>query len=114
MGDLFLPLEGLIDFDAERERLAKELKKIEKEIEKAEAKLNNPKFAERAPAEVLEEQRERLTEWQAKRDQINEASEIFPPDEICRDKTNAGNGRRGGQGGWGDHVAQPLRHKKNQ
>ena len=73
MGDLFLPLEGLIDFDAERERLAKELKKIEKEIEKAEAKLNNPKFAERAPAEVLEEQRERLTEWQAKRDQINEA-----------------------------------------
>ena len=73
MGDLFLPLEGLIDFDAERERLAKELKKTEKEIEKAEAKLNNPKFAERAPAEVLEEQRERLTEWQAKRDQINEA-----------------------------------------
>ena len=73
MGDLFLPLEGLIDFDAERERLAKELKKIEKEIEKAEAKLNNPNFAERAPAEVLEEQRERLTEWQAKRDQINEA-----------------------------------------
>ena len=37
MGDLFLPLEGLIDFDAERERLAKELKKTEKEIEKAEA-----------------------------------------------------------------------------
>ena len=73
MGDLFLPLEGLIDFDAERERLAKELKKIEKEIEKAEAKLNNPKFAERAPAEVLEEQRERLSEWQAKRDQVNEA-----------------------------------------
>ena len=75
IGDLYLPLEGLIDFDAERERLAKELKKIEKEIEKAESKLNNPKFAERAPAEVLEEQRERLAEWQTKRNQVNEALE---------------------------------------
>jgi valyl-tRNA synthetase len=75
MGDLFLPLEGLIDFDAERERLAKELKKVEKEIEKAESKLNNPKFAERAPAEVLEEQRERLAECQTKRNQLNESIE---------------------------------------
>ena len=72
-GDLYLPLEGLIDFDAERERLAKELEKVGKEIGKAEAKLGNPNFAERAPADVLEEQRQRLAEWQAKRDQINEA-----------------------------------------
>ena len=73
MGDLFLPLEGLIDFDVERERLAKELKKIEKEVDKVESKLNNSKFTERAPVEVLEEQRERLVEWRNKRDQINEA-----------------------------------------
>ena len=72
-GDLYLPLEGLIDFDAERERLAKELEKVGKEIGKAEAKLGNPNFAERAPADVLEEQRQRLAEWQAKRDQLNEA-----------------------------------------
>jgi valyl-tRNA synthetase len=63
----------LIDFDAERKRLAKELGKIEKEIAKVESKLNNPSFAERAPAEVLEEQRQRLAGWQAKRGQINEA-----------------------------------------
>ena len=68
-----MPLEGLIDFDAERKRLAKELGKIEKEIAKVESKLNNPSFAERAPAEVLEEQRQRLAGWQAKRGQINEA-----------------------------------------
>ncbi len=72
-GDLYLPLEGLIDFDAERKRLAKELGKTEKEIAKVESKLNNPGFAERAPAEVLDEQRQRLDGWQAKRGQINEA-----------------------------------------
>ena len=72
-GDLYLPLEGLIDFDAERKRLAKELGKTEKEIAKVESKLNNPGFAERAPAEVLDEQRQRLAGWQAKRGQINEA-----------------------------------------
>jgi valyl-tRNA synthetase len=65
----------LIDFDAERERLAKELQKVEKEIAKVEAKLGNPNFVERAPAEVLEEQRQRLADWQTKRGQINEALE---------------------------------------
>ena len=39
MGELYLPLDGLIDVDAERERLGKQLAKIEKEIEKASAKL---------------------------------------------------------------------------
>ena len=66
-------MEGLIDFAAERERLNKELLKVEKEIGKVEVKLDNPNFAERAPVEVLQEQRERLTDWQGKRDQINEA-----------------------------------------
>ena len=75
LGDLYLPLEGLIDFDAERGRLAKELQKVEKEIGKVESKLSNPSFAERAPTEVLEEQRERLADWQTKRGQINEALE---------------------------------------
>ncbi len=75
MGDLYLPLEGLIDFDAERGRLGRELQKVEKEIGKVESKLSNPSFAERAPAEVLEEQRQRLADWQAKRGQINEALE---------------------------------------
>ena len=70
---MYLPLEGLIDFEAERKRLAKELGKTEKEIAKVESKLNNPSFTERAPAEVLDEQRQRLAGWQVKRGQINEA-----------------------------------------
>ncbi len=73
LGDLYLPIEGLIDFDAERARLSKELSKIDKEIEKIQNKLSNPKFAERAPVEVLDEQRERLNEWDLKRVQLNEA-----------------------------------------
>jgi len=73
MGELYLPLDGLIDVDAERERLGKQLAKIEKEIEKASAKLNNSKFTERAPEDVLQEARDRLADWQAKEAQTRGA-----------------------------------------
>ena len=46
LGELFLPLDGLIDVEAEKVRLEGQLEKITKEIEKAGAKLNNPKFTE--------------------------------------------------------------------
>ncbi len=73
IGDLFLPLEGLVDIEAEKARLRKEFEKIEAEIAKVEQKLNNPNFATKAPANVLMEHRERLTEWQAKRDRVKAA-----------------------------------------
>ncbi|MEE2614783.1 MAG: valine--tRNA ligase [Verrucomicrobiota bacterium] len=73
LGELYLPLEGLIDFEAEKSRLTKELNKIDKEIEKVQSKLENPKFTERAPVEVLDEQRERLSEWRIKHGQLTEA-----------------------------------------
>ncbi len=57
-----LPLEGVIDLDAERARLAKERDKAAKEIAKIEAKLGNEQFVSRAPEEVIEEQRERLAD----------------------------------------------------
>ena len=66
LGDLYLPLEGLVDFEAEVNRLSKEVEKIEKEIEKAKAKLNNPNFASKAPAKVVEEHHKRLEEWEEK------------------------------------------------
>jgi valyl-tRNA synthetase len=72
-GDLYLPLEGLRDVSAEKARLAKELEKAEGEILKAEQKLNNPNFTTKAPAQVLEEHRARLAEWQAKRDRLKAA-----------------------------------------
>jgi len=67
LGELYLPLEGLIDVEAEKARLKKELEKIESEISKVEQKLNNPAFAQKVPPAVLEEHKQRLVEWQGKR-----------------------------------------------
>jgi valyl-tRNA synthetase len=70
MGELYLPLEGLIDVAAEKGRLAKELSRIDLEIEKVESKLKNPNFAQKVPPSVLEEHQQRRLEWQAKRHQV--------------------------------------------
>jgi valyl-tRNA synthetase len=60
--EVAVPLEGLIDFEQERERLAREREKLEKEAAKLEAQLANPQFAERAPAEKVSEVNERLAD----------------------------------------------------
>jgi len=52
-----LPLEGLLDFDAERGRIGKELDKVEKELITRSKKLANHSFTQRAPAEVVEKER---------------------------------------------------------
>ncbi len=70
LGELFLPLDGLVDLDAEKKRINKELDKILTEITKSEAKLNNPGFADRAPAAVVEQERARLAEWEIKKQQL--------------------------------------------
>jgi valyl-tRNA synthetase len=73
LGDLFLPLEGLIDREAETARLKKELEKIEAEAAKVEQKLANPNFTQKVPANVLQEHQQRLAEWQSKRDHVKSA-----------------------------------------
>jgi valyl-tRNA synthetase len=62
---LALPLAGIIDIDKERARLKKESEKFAAEIRKLEAKLGNKDFIDRAPPEVVEEQRERKAEAEA-------------------------------------------------
>jgi len=64
IGKIYLPLEGLIDIEAERERLGKEAKKAKDELKKVNAKLKNENFMTRAPDEVVAEMRERKTHWQ--------------------------------------------------
>ena len=59
-GDVFVRLEGVVDFEAERQRLRKEIERARKEIAFLEGKLGRPEFVERAPAEVVERERERL------------------------------------------------------
>ena len=77
LGDLYLPLEGLIDKEAETARLKKELEKIEAEAAKIEQKLANPNFAQKVPANVLEEHKQRLAEWHSKRDHVKAALAVL-------------------------------------
>jgi valyl-tRNA synthetase len=61
-----LPLEGIIDLSAERARLSKEIGKLESDIVKIDAKLNNADFMARAPEEIVEENRERRADCEAR------------------------------------------------
>ncbi|MBB6339310.1 valyl-tRNA synthetase [Xanthomonas arboricola] len=60
---LLVPLEGLVDMDAERTRLDKEIKRVEGEIGKCNGKLGNATFVQNAPAVVVEQERARLNDW---------------------------------------------------
>ena len=68
-----LPLKGVIDLDAERARLAKEMAKCDADIARVDAKLNNPNFVARAPEEVVEEEKEKREEALARKVKIAEA-----------------------------------------
>jgi len=58
---LLIPLEGLIDLDAERARLAKEVARIGAEKDKSQAKLD--KFGDKVPPAVVEQEKQRLADW---------------------------------------------------
>ena len=66
VGDLrvMVPLAGLIDVDAERTRLAKEVARCEADLERIIGKLSNDSFVSKAPAEVVEKERQRAQELQ--------------------------------------------------
>jgi valyl-tRNA synthetase len=72
LGDLFLTIAA-IDKTAERERLDKEIAKIEGEIRTVESKLINKSFVERAPAAVVEEHRQRLRDFSAQLAKLKQA-----------------------------------------
>ena len=63
--DLYVPLTGLIDLEEERERLGRELDKARAELRRADEKLANPNFVQKAPAPVVEAERAKVAEWNA-------------------------------------------------
>jgi valyl-tRNA synthetase len=70
-----LPLEGVIDLNAEKLRLAKEIEKCVKDIAGVDAKFANAQFVERAPPEILDENRQRRIDWEARRAKLAAALE---------------------------------------
>jgi valyl-tRNA synthetase len=70
-----LPLKGVIDFSAENARLEKEMARVKSDIARIDAKLANANFVARAPEDVVEGEREKREEAEARRIKINEALE---------------------------------------
>ena len=63
--EMFMPSDDLIDYAKELERLYKELKKAQSEMDRVIGKLNNEKFMAKAPAHLVEEEREKLHKYEA-------------------------------------------------
>ncbi|MFC2948491.1 valine--tRNA ligase [Virgibacillus sediminis] len=68
--ELFLPLEGLIDFDKEIQRLEKELDKWNKEVERVQKKLSNEGFVKKAPKAVVDEEKQKEKDYLEKQAKV--------------------------------------------
>ena len=72
-GNLFIPLADVIDFEKERARLTEQMKKNDGEIERLERKLSNEGFVAKAPAAVIEGEREKLKKYLETREALTAA-----------------------------------------
>ena len=69
---IFVPLAGLVDLEAERIRLQKEIDNLTKQMQRSEGLLGNQGFVAKAPAEVIERERSKLEELGVRRQQLTE------------------------------------------
>ena len=67
---VYLPLAGMVDLDAERQRLQKELENVESQIQRSEKLLDNQGFIAKAPQEVVQRERDKIVELQSRRQHI--------------------------------------------
>ncbi len=76
--EVIIPLEGLVDFEEERKRLNKLLSKLADDINKVEKKLGNASFLERAPAAVVEKEKQKLVTMQAEQATLEQGLARLP------------------------------------
>ncbi|MDE3057211.1 MAG: valine--tRNA ligase [Bacteroidota bacterium] len=62
--EVFVPLQGLIDIEVERGRLEKEIARFEGQLKSVDAKLNNANFADKAPAEIIQKEKDKRENFQ--------------------------------------------------
>lgn len=74
-GELFVPLAGAVDFDAELARLDKELAKATKDVEVVSRKLANKDFVAKAPKDVVEKEKEKLSTAQERQEKLAKLQE---------------------------------------
>jgi valyl-tRNA synthetase len=77
LGDLriLIPMRGLIDKDAELARLTKEIQRLEKDLPRAEGKLNDPAFIAKAPPQVVEKEQAKLADMRSSLRQLRDQAE---------------------------------------
>ncbi|MGI6175731.1 MAG: valine--tRNA ligase [Christensenellales bacterium] len=70
--EVFIPMDELVDFEKEAQRLNKEQESLKKEIQRAKAKLDNPSFVQKAPEKVVGEEREKLQKYEEMLQKVQE------------------------------------------
>jgi valyl-tRNA synthetase len=75
--EIYIPMEGLLDVQAELARLKKEIAKIEGSLDQVHRKLRNGDFVDNAPAEVIEKEKAKFEELKGKRGKIEENINIL-------------------------------------
>jgi len=73
--EILVPMAGLIDKTAELDRLGKEINRLKQEVSRAEQRLKNPGFADRAPADVVAKEKEKLNEYRSSLAKLEEQAE---------------------------------------
>ncbi len=77
IGTAYVPLAGMIDLDGEIARLRKQEEEAIKYLESVKRKLANPNFVEKAPAEVVQKERDHISEFEEKVARIREQIAVF-------------------------------------
>ena len=73
--EILVPMAGLIDKDAEIERLGKEIDKLRKEVGRGEGKLKNPNFVDKAPQAVVDKEKAKLDDYRSQLAKLEEQLE---------------------------------------